>query len=363
MSSQRRRIAILAEGKMDIFSAKTAVGVLRYSPHEVVAVVDSNTAGQTVNAVLGFGGPIPIVASVAEAAAKHNPEVLLIGIAPTGGQLPGSWRVFIDEAIAARLEVWSGMHVFLSDDPKFASAASVAGVKLWDVRKPRPDLVVADGSALKVDAFKILAVGSDCNVGKMTVMLEMQRALKTMGHEAGFVATGQTGILIEGEGTPLDAIPGDFMSGEVERSVVEQDQRGCEVVLVEGQGALAHPGFGAVTHALLLGTMPDAMILCHQPTRRTYRPNYDVPVAPLPQVIKMYEAVMEVYGHPRIVGVALNTYEMNATEASMLVETTERVLGLPTTDPIRYGVEKLIQAVEPSIEAKRRARAQSPLHP
>lgn len=352
MSFARRRIAILAEGKFDIFSAKTAVGVLRYSPHEIVAVVDSVNAGNTVQEVLGFGGDIPVVASVGDAA-KLSPEVLLIGIAPTGGQLPTEWRHFIDEAIAARLDIWNGMHVFLSEDPHFASAASVAGVKLWDVRKPRPDLVVADGSALNVKALKVLAVGSDCNVGKMTTMLEMQREYNRRGFKGGFVATGQTGILIEGEGTPLDAIPGDFMSGEVERLVVENDKRGCDAIFVEGQGALAHPGFGAVTHALLLGTMPDAMILCHQPSRDNYRPNYSVPVAPLPAVIKMYEAVLEVYGAPKIVGVALNTYEMTAPAAAALVEATERVLGLPTVDPIRNGVGKLVDVIEALAQAKK----------
>ena len=353
MSFARRRIAILAEGKLDIFSAKTAVGVLRYSPHEVVAVVDSRHAGKTVQDVLGFGGSIPVVASVKEAATRFQPEVLLIGIAPTGGQLPVEWRVFVDDAIAARLDVWSGMHVFLSDDPHFSSAASVAGVKLWDVRKPRPDMVVGDASALKVKALKVLAVGSDCNVGKMTTMLEMQRELNARGRKGGFVATGQTGILIEGEGTPLDAVPGDFMSGEVERLVVENDARGCDAIFVEGQGALAHPGFGAVTHALLLGTMPDAMILCHQPTRDNYRPNYDVPVAPLPAVIKMYEAVLEVYGAPKIVGVALNTYGLSPEAAADLIVATEKVLGLPTVDPIRNGVGKLVDVLEPLIQAKK----------
>src|SRR5690606_4738017 len=161
---------------------------------------------------------------------------------------------------------------FLGDDPEFRQLAEQKNVNLWDVRKPRPDLEVASAQALKAKAFIVTAVGSDCNVGKMTTMLELQKTAKARGFKTGFVATGQTGILIEGRGTPLDAIPGDFMPGEVERLVMELDAQGCEVIFVEGQGSLVHPAYGPVTLGLMLGAMPDAFVLCHQPTRKSFRP-------------------------------------------------------------------------------------------
>jgi uncharacterized NAD-dependent epimerase/dehydratase family protein len=352
MSFQRRRIAILAEGKFNVLAAKTAVGVIRYSPHEVVAVVDSENAGKTVQQTLGFGGDIPVLGSVAEAL-KHKPDVLLIGIAPTGGQLPDAWRHFVSEAIEAHLEVWSGMHAFLGDDEEFAAQAERKGVRLWDVRRPAPELNVGMGQCLKSRAFVVLTVGSDCNVGKMTTALELQKFANERGYKAGFVATGQTGILIEGEGTPLDAIPGDFMSGEVERLVLELDERGNDVIFVEGQGSVVHPGFGPVTLGLMLGAMPDAYILCHQPSRKTFRPDYDIDIPPLHMVVLQYEQLMEYFKAPKVRAIALNTYDLSPEQAAAEVDETERIMGMPTTDPIRYGVAKLWAALEPHVKQKR----------
>lgn len=351
MSFHRRKIAILAEGKFSVLAAKTAVGVIRYSPHEIVAVIDSDNAGKTVEQTLGFGGSIPVVASLADAL-KLRPEVLLIGIAPTGGRLPDEWRHFIVEAIEAHLEVWSGMHAFLSDDEEFSALAERKGIRLWDVRQPAPDLNVGMGACLNSRAYIVLTVGSDCNVGKMTTALELQKYASARGYKAGFVATGQTGILIEGEGTPLDAIPGDFMSGEVERLVVTLDKDGADVIFVEGQGSVVHPGFGPVTLGLMLGAMPDAYILCHQPTRKTFRPDYDIPIPPLHTVVLQYEQLMEYFKAPKVRAIALNTYDLTPEQAAAEVDETERIMGMPTTDPIRNGVNRLWNALEPLVKSK-----------
>jgi uncharacterized NAD-dependent epimerase/dehydratase family protein len=352
MSFHRRRIAILAEGKFSVLAAKTAVGVIRYSPHDIVAVIDSENAGKTVQQTLGFGGDIPVLGSLAEAL-KLEPEVLLIGIAPTGGRLPDEWRHFIVDAINAHLEVWSGMHAFLNDDEEFAALAERKGVRLWDVRQPAPELNVGMGKCLNSRAYIVLTVGSDCNVGKMTTALELQKYVNERGYKAGFVATGQTGILIEGEGTPLDAIPGDFMSGEVERLVVDLDEDGCDVIFVEGQGSVVHPGFGPVTLGLMLGSMPDCYILCHQPTRKTFRPDYDISIPPLHTVVLQYEQLMDYFKAPKVRAIALNTYDLSPEQASAEVDETERIMGMPTTDPIRYGVAKLWDAIEPHVKQKR----------
>lgn len=348
---RRRRIALMVEGKFDILAGKTATGVLRYSPHDVVAVLDSVNAGRTVHDVLGFGGAIPVVADIA-AALAFSPDTALVGIAPTGGKLPKPWRVSIRQAIEAGLDVWSGMHMFLSDDPEFAAAAADRGVALWDVRRPRPDLVVADGSALKSKAFVVLTVGTDCNVGKMTTAYELARHAKTLGYKAGFVATGQTGILIEGRGTPLDAVPGDFMSGEVERLTMELDAEGMDVIFVEGQGAVVHPGFGAVTLALMLGAMPDAYVLVHQPGRKTFRPDYDVALPSLTQTVAQYEGLMEYHKAPKVLCTALNTYGMDEADATAAAESAESELGVPARDPIREGVADLFDALLPAMKAK-----------
>lgn len=348
----RRRIVILAEGKFTALTAKTATGVLRYSPHDVVAVIDGTNAGRTVQDVLGWGGGIPVVADVASTLALR-PEVMVIGIAPTGGRLPEEFRRAVLDAIEAGMEVWSGLHSFLGDDPEIADRAMQLGVRVWDVRRPRPDLVVARGDALHTRAHVCLMIGSDCNVGKMTTALELQKLARERGLKAGFVATGQTGILIEGDGTPLDAIPGDFMSGEVERLVMACDAAGDDVVFVEGQGALLHPGFGPVTLGLVLGAMPDSAILCHLPTRETYRPGYDVRIPPLRDVIANFEHFMTPYKNPRVVGLALNTYDLDDAEAARVTRRLADETGLPTTDPVRYGVVSLMDALEPLIRAKR----------
>jgi len=346
-----RRLVILAEASFSVFKAKTAVGVIRYSPNQTVAVVDSTQAGKTVQEVLGFGGEIPIVSSVADAL-KWNPDTLLIGIAPTGGQLPQRYREEVLFALEHGLDVWSGLHEFLSEDPELSQAAEARRVNIWDVRKPRTDLVVASGRALQTRAFVVLTVGTDCNSGKMTTALELEKFARTRGLDARFVATGQTGILIEGKGTPLDAVPGDFMAGEVESLVMEHDADGADVIFVEGQGALLHPGFGPVTLALMLGAMPDAMVLCHVEGRTAYRPDHTVPLPPLSLVIQTYEAVLQPYKAPRICGICLNTVELTDAEARQAIERKKAEFALPVSDPVRTGVAEIWEALEPLVRQK-----------
>lgn len=347
-----RRLVILAEGCFSIFKAKTAVGVIRYSPNKTVAVIDSTHAGKTVQDVLGFGGEIPIVASVSDSL-QFQPDTLLIGIAPTGGQLPPHFREEVQCAIEHGLDVWSGLHEFLSEDPELSHAAKAAGVTIWDVRKPRTGLVVASGRALHTRAFVVLTVGTDCNSGKMTTALELEKFAQARGWEARFVATGQTGILIEGKGTPLDAVPGDFMAGEVESLVMEHDAEGADVIFVEGQGALLHPGFGPVTLALMLGAMPDAMLLCHVEGRTTYRPDHTVPLPPMSLVIQTYEALLHPYKAPRIRGICLNTVELTDAEAKRAIDQRKAEFALPVCDPVRTGVAEIWEALEPLVRQKR----------
>ncbi|MCY3698549.1 MAG: DUF1611 domain-containing protein [Gemmatimonadetes bacterium] len=352
------RLAILAEGAFGVETAKTASSAVRYQPERVGAVIDSRFAGSTVGETLGFGGDIPIVATFAEAlATEPRPEALLVGIAPQGGQLPDAWRAVLVAALEEGLDIISGLHFFLCDDPELAALADRHGCTLFDLRKPPPDLPVGAGRAMGTDAFRVLTVGTDCNTGKMTVSLELHRALQARGVRAAFAATGQTGILIAGTGIAVDAVVSDFISGAAERLTLEaargedgEDGEGVDIVLVEGQGSLMHPGYSGVTHGLLHGTLPHAMILTWMPSRpRIYGGNHSWVVLPeLDEVIRRYEdalawACPEVPG--RVIGVSLATYDIPEAEARTAVRHAREVTGLPATDPIRFGTAPLVDAI------------------
>ena len=358
------RLAILAEGAFGVETAKTASSAVRYQPERVSSVIDSRFAGRTVGETLGFGGDIPIVATFAEAlATEPRPEALLVGIAPQGGRLPEAWRAVLTAALEAGLDIISGLHFFLCDDPELAALAERRGCTLFDLRKPPPDLPVGAGRAMGTDAFRVLTVGTDCNTGKMTVSLELQRALRARGVRAGFAATGQTGILIVGTGIAVDAVVSDFISGAAERVTLEAarggdggDGEGVDIVLVEGQGSLMHPGYSGVTHGLLHGTLPHAMILTWMPSRpRIYGGNHSWVVLPeLDEVIRRYEdalawACPDVPG--RVIGVSLATYDISEQRAADAVEHAREVTGLPATDPIRFGPDPLVEAILHAREA------------
>lgn len=357
------RLAILAEGAFGVETAKTASSAVRYQPERVSSVIDSRFAGSTVGETLGFGGDIPIVATFAEAlAAEPRPEALLVGIAPQGGQLPEAWRAVLAAALEEGLDIISGLHFFLCDDPELAALADRHGCTLFDLRKPPADLPVGAGRAMGTGAFRVLTVGTDCNTGKMTVSLELQRALQARGVRAGFAATGQTGILIAGTGIAVDAVVSDFISGAAERLTLEaargEDGEGVDIVLVEGQGSLMHPGYSGVTHGLLHGALPHAMILTWMPSRpRIYGGNHSWVVLPeLDEVIRRYEdalawACPDVPG--RVIGVSLATYDIPEDEARAAVRHAREVTGLPATDPIRFGTAPLAEAI---LQARAAAR-------
>src|SRR5204863_108438 len=232
-----------------LFVIEPADFCVGYVPERVVAVFDRGAAGRTVQDVLGFGGSIPVVGDFARGLAL-GASAVLIGIAPMGGQLPPEWRGWLKTALERGLEIWSGLHTFIGDDPELGSLARAQGVRILDVRKPPPELPIADGRAAEVDPYVILTVGSDCNVGKMTAQLELRDELVRRGVRARFVATGQTGIFIEGWGIAVDAVVADFVAGAAEQLVL-QGAVDADVVLVEGQGSLIHPGYSGVTLGLL----------------------------------------------------------------------------------------------------------------
>src|SRR5690625_1367148 len=193
---------------------------MRYLPERGVGILDGEYAGKSVEAVVGFGGPIPIVGSLAEGL-ELNPTALLIGIAPSGGRLPEEWRPVLLEALRAGLDLVSGLHFYLSDDPELAAQARESGVEIYDLRRPPKQLPVSTGRARLVEPLVVHTVGTDSNIGKMTALLEIRDGLIEAGAEVGFAATGQTGILIEGKGIAVDAVAADFIAGAAEQLVLE----------------------------------------------------------------------------------------------------------------------------------------------
>jgi uncharacterized NAD-dependent epimerase/dehydratase family protein len=344
------RFLILTQGHFGPSTSKTANACIRYAPQRVAAVLDGSHAGATAQAILGFGGAIPVVASVSSGIAR-GANALLIGIAPAGGSLPPEWRSIVREALSSGLDVWSGLHVFLQDDPEFAGLARTHGRSIYDFRRPPPNLPVATGRVRDIGATVILTVGTDCNIGKMTSQLQLRDALLARGARVAFAATGQTGILVEGWGISVDAVVADFIAGAAE-ALVLRAARDADIVLVEGQGSIIHPGYSGVTCGLMHGALPHAFILCAQPGRTHVNHNAWVHVPPLPDLIRLHEQVAAPLRPARVIGVSLNTSELNADEAAAAVRTAALETGLPVTDPVRFDAGPLVDAIERVAQAR-----------
>lgn len=336
-----RRMAILADGCFSPLGAKTAVCLVRYAADEVVAVIDASRSPSTAREAIGFGGEIPVVASLGGALAR-GPNTLVFGTAPRGGMLSGADRAVAIEAIRSGLHVMSGMHEFLNDDGELAALAAERGVVLWDVRRPPEGLGVASGSGC-APCPVVFTAGSDCNTGKMTAGMEINRALLREGVRSGFAASGQTGIMITGTGIPIDRVVADFIGGATER-LVRETAPGNDVVILEGQGSILHPGFAGVTFGMIAGALPRAGILCHQPTRDTIR-GYAVPIPALPELVSLYEGAISGIRRIPIIGIALNTFDLDDESAHRAIEVGERETGLPVTDPVRFGADTLVRAI------------------
>jgi uncharacterized NAD-dependent epimerase/dehydratase family protein len=341
--SRDLRYLILADGSFAPEESKTANACIRYTPERVVAVLDSRRAGGTVQQVLGFGGDIPIVATLDEGL-RLEPNALLIGIAPAGGQLPDSWIALVARAIEHGLEIWSGLHSFIGDVPELAALAKKHGVEIHDLRRPPAKLKVANGRVRNVDATVVLTVGTDCNIGKMTTQLQLLGALRDRGIRTSFAATGQTGILIEGRGIGVDAVVADFIAGAAEQLVLEC-AKDSDLVLVEGQGSIIHPSYSGVTYGLLHGSLPHAQVMCAQPTRTAINRCEWVKIPPLVDFIRLSEAAATPLRPAPVIAVALNTYDLDDDAARRAVETVQRETGLPTSDPVRFGPAPIADAI------------------
>ncbi len=262
---------IITHDYFDTKNAKTAHGVIMYSEiFDVVGVVDRKFAGnRTCDVVPFIKEEISIYSSIKEALDNVNARVLILGVAPPGGRLPEDWLDEIKAAINAGIDVISGLHVFLSDIPEIANLAASRNVKIIDLRKPPSDLNIGLQRVRKTGAKVVLCMGTDCAVGKRSATTILWKLARQKGIDAGFVATGQTGLMIGCDaGAVIDRIPSDFVAGQVEKMVLDVYNRGKNPIFVEGQGALLHPSYSGVTLSLLHGSDPQAVILVHDPQRK-----------------------------------------------------------------------------------------------
>lgn len=337
-----RRIVILAAGKLDSFTAKTAAGIIRYRRDEVIGVVDPEHAGQSLEDLIGVGKGIPLVAQLADLDAA-DPDMLVIGVATPGGRLPEAWRDILRQAAERGMEIVNGLHTMLGDDPEFSALAAKHGARIWDVRRPPDGLDVGLARAKDLAANTVLTVGSDCNLGKKITALEIDRELQRRGEDSLFLPTGQTGVMIAGRGIAIDRVISDFVSGSVERLLL--DNLAHRWLIVEGQGAIFHPAYSGVTLGLMHGTCPKAMILCHQPSRETLR-HTDISIPPLRDLITIHENLLAPLLLSKVVGISLNCADLSDREAEEVSLQVKRQLDLPVTDVIRFGAGPLVDGLQ-----------------
>lgn len=313
-------------------SAKVAEGMRYWRPDQCL--------GQFRDSAAALDLDLPDMTP--EEAAAGGAKAMIIGVANRGGRFSKKWLPSLERALAAGLDLASGLHELLTDQPSLVAAAKRHGRNLIDIRVHRGRYPLGTGAARP--GKRCLAVGTDSSVGKMFAMLALEREFHRRGLKATFRATGQTGMFIAGGGVPLDALIGDFMSGAVEELTPANDPDHWD--LVEGQGSLYHPSYANLTTALLHGARPDALILCHEPTRKNVRGLPDVPPPSIEDMGALSLAIARVVNPDCVIaGVSLNTKKLKSAEARALARETEARLGLPAVDPLRHGAEPLVDAL------------------
>lgn len=335
---QYRRIILLTDGFSTPFLAKTAISLLRYRQNDIAAVLDSTEAGKTAQSLFETGGAVPVVGSLDET----ESDALFVGIAPPGGKLPEHWRAIVISALSRGMDVVSGLHDFLCNDSEFTSVANEHGCRLIDVRRNN-ERHTAQHVEFRKGCMRVLTVGHDCSVGKMVTSLEIQRVLAERGQDAQFIATGQTGIMIAGDGAPIDCVVADFVNGSAESLVQRHEQH--DILLIEGQGSLSHPSFSAVTLGLLHGCAPDGLIMCYEAGREMVKGLDEIPIPPLQTLITAYETIAALRNPCRVVGISVNGRNLSADQTAAECERVSSELGLPACDVYRDGAAVLADAV------------------
>jgi uncharacterized NAD-dependent epimerase/dehydratase family protein len=345
MFTTASRIAVLLHGGLQGRQGKTGLALIRYRPEQIAVVIDQDCPGASFRELTGIPCDVPVVAHVADALA-YQPDWLAIGIAPSGGVLPEDWAVEVEEAVAAGLSIANGLHTKMAEIPALQAKCQRDGQVIWDMRQEPVGLKVGTGTARQLRAKRVLAVGTDMSVGKMSACLELHRSAVAQGVKAQFLGTGQAGIMIAGAGVPLDAVRVDFASGAIEQLVMGAGDD-YEVLFVEGQGSVFHPASTA-TLPLMRGSQPTHLILVHRAGQTAIRNFPDVPIPSLSQVIAVYESLAHAGGSftpAKVVGIALNTGHLDEDEAIKAIEAVRSETGLPCTDVVRYGGQGLLAKI------------------
>jgi len=338
-----QRVAILLHEGIRGDHGKTGLTLLRYGEAKVVAVIDKDCAGESLSDLTGINCAAPIVDSISSALA-YNPTILAIGIAPSGGRLPEVWWQEVKQGIAAGLSVYNGLHTPMASDPELQKLLH-PNQQIWDIRQEPQGLGIGKAQARSLSCQRILTVGTDMSVGKMSTSIEFHRAACRQGIKSKFLATGQAGLMIAGDGIPLDAIRVDFAAGAVEQIVMKFGKE-YDLLIIEGQGSLIHPGSTA-TLPLIRGTQPTGLILVHRAGQKQIRLCPDVAIPPLPEVIELYETVARAGGAfapTPVVAIALNTAHLREGEAQDAIAQVQDETGLPCTDVVRFGADLLVNS-------------------
>ena len=316
----------------DQLAAKVAQGIKDWRPENAVGQLRMD----------GCGADLGLADMSLTEAKEAGAKTLVIGVANRGGMISPAWKKVLVMALEEGFDLASGLHNLLRDEPDLVAVAKACGRELHDVRVPEVKYPIANGK--KRSGKRVLAVGTDCSVGKMYTALALDIAMRERGLKSTFRATGQTGILITGDGVPLDAVIADFMAGSIEYLTPDNDEDHWDII--EGQGSLFHVSFSGVTMALIHGGQPDALILSHEPTRTSMRglPDYSLPS--LEAVRDMALALARVANPDcKVVGISVNTQHMSDEDAKAYLAETEVRMGLPTVDPYRHGADRLVDAL------------------
>jgi len=343
MLKDNQKLAIFMEANLDSDYGKMGYGVMRYISNPVCCVVDSTNAGKKVNEACSLPFDYPVVGSVEEAR-KMGAEVLVLGTAPSGGRVPEDWYPPLEAALSCGMSIINGLH----DQLNLQIGQHIIDSDkqwIWDVRVPAFTPPIASAKASTLTNKRVLMVGTDMAIGKMTAGLEVYRWVRQQRIKSAFVATGQIGITITGQGIPLDAFKLDHACGAVEAAVMEAEDNG--IIFIEGQGSILHPGSSA-TLSLMRGSCANRLIMCHRAGMKELRKPDTVKIPPLKDFIKLNEELARVCGSlttASTVGIALNTAKLDEQAALSELARLEDETGLPVEDVVRFGAKKLGQSL------------------
>lgn len=338
------RVALLMHAGTDNTTGKTGLAMLRYSSLNIVVVIDEQQAGKSLPKITGINRDVPIVDSV-PAALALRPTVLAIGIAPSGGAMPAPWYEEVKTAVAAGLSVVNGLHTAMAQDAALTTLLTPTQW-IWDVRQEPKGLTIGTAAARSLTCRRVLAVGSDMAVGKMSTNLELHRLAVQRGMKSKVIATGQTNLMLGDDGVPLDAIRVDFAAGAIEQQMLRYGND-YDVLFIEGQGSLFNPGSTA-TLPLMRGAQPTHLIFVHRAGQTHIKNHPDIKIPPLSRAIQVYETLVSAGGSfasTKVAGVALNTYGLSDSEAESAISKVALDTQLPCTDVIRFGGEPLLNAI------------------